>query len=327
MSNQTASKAFKSIDQDIITSGDFTISRRQITKYKTIEKAITNGFYLENEKWNTTRVGLTKIDCLSLPNCEIDVSNSNSNLPDIQLEKIGNRNVLISTRNYEDLLDLHKGKKFANPVLNGTTNSDTNLYVGNFANIAFGDLPLEGSCRDDTKAQAGFNRYIFIYPFNTLVDIDEIGNENFTESKINSVLFPNSGQIQNTSWGENSPGYVFDPYGKLYIDLCDTQNYEKGSLAERIRNNSRIDFRWLIEYWDIVKGNMLNGFAYPTRINFNQQFTSFTTNNNVLNLAPLPNSNSNKLIASGQKADGSNEDLKCISKEQYMYWRIAICNY
>ena len=222
---------------------------------------------------------------------------------------------------------MNKGKKFANPVLNGTTNSDTNLYVGNFANITFGNLPLEGACSDKTKNEAGFNRYIFIYPFNTLVDIDQIGNENFTNSKINTVLFPNKGQIQNTNWGENSPGFVFDPYAKLYINICDTKDYDQGSLAERIRNNSRIDFRWLTEYWDIVKGNMLNGFAYPTKINFNQQFTSFTTNQAVLNLAPLPNSNSSKLIASGAKADGSNEELKCISKEQYMFWRLVICSY
>ena len=131
MSNLSASKAFKSIDQDIITSGDFTRSRRQITKYKSIEKAITDGFYLKNEKWNTTRVGLTKIKCLSLPDCEINVSNCN--LPDVDLEKKGNRNVLISTRNYEDLLDLHKGKKFANPVLNGTTNAVLDVNCQNVA--------------------------------------------------------------------------------------------------------------------------------------------------------------------------------------------------
>ena len=332
MTNQSASKAFKSIDQDIITAGDFIRSRRQITKYKTIERAILTGNYKKNEKWNTTRVGITLIPCTGKPDCEISVPGT-SYKQDADSKKTAkdsdwNRNVLISTRSYDDLLDIHKGKKYANPILNGTTNSDTNLYVGIFANVTFGDLPSGGTCNSDTKNNQAYNSFALIYPFNTTVDIGEIGPENITKEKTNNILFPNNSQLQPDQWGvDNNPGYILDPYAKFYIDECDTDALGKGALANRIRNSVQIDFRWLIEYWDVVKGNMLNGFAYPTKINFNQQYTSFSTNDAVLQLAPLPNSISSRLINSGYKADGTSDELLCISQEQYNFWKTVICTY
>jgi len=326
MSNQAASKAFKSIDQDIVTAGDFIQSRRQITKYKTIERAILTGNYKKNEKWNTTRVGITPKPCVSKPDCDIKISGKSVISDD--KESNWNRNVLISTRSYDDLLDIHKGKKYANPILNGTTNSDTNLYVGIFANVTFGYEPIINACESTVKKQEGFNNLIFIYPFNTTVDIGTIGTENFTEINANRIIFPNNSQLEPGSWGkDNNPGYILDPYARLYIDKCDTDALGKGALATRIRDSVQIDFRWLLEYWDVVKGNVLNGFAYPTKINFNEQYTSFTTDDSVLQLAPLPNNISSKLINSGQKADGSSEQLLCISEAQYIFWKTVVCTY
>jgi hypothetical protein len=332
MTNQSASKAFKSIDQDITTAGDFIASRRQITKYKTIERAILTGNYKKNEKWNTTRVGITLIPCTGKPDCDISISGNTfaqkAAINSAAKDSNWNRNVLISTRSYDDLLDIHKGKKYANPVLNGTTNSDTNLYIGIFANVTFGDLPAGGTCDSDTKNNQAFNSFALIYPFNTSVDIGEIGTVNVSKKTANHILFPNNSQINPGIWGvDNNPGYILDPYAKFYINKCDTDALGKGALANRIRDSVQIDFRWLIEYWDVVKGNMLNGFAYPTKINFNQQYTSFTTDDAVLRLAPLPNSISSKLIVSGEKADGKSEGLLCISQEQYMFWKTVVCIY
>lgn len=306
-----ANKAFKSIDTDIITSSDFTRAKKQLTKYKTIEKAVAGKFYDKLNKWDkNVRIGYCSEACGDEESCDFPTTAENEN-------------ILISTFSYEDLLDITKGKKYANPILNGSTNSDTNLYIGPFANVTFGPIP-EDPCNDKSSL---YNKYIFLYPYNTETDTDcDVIDNCITDDNANKILFPNYSQMDDSEpWGTiASPGYLFDPYGKLAENDCAAIYISDESKVKKRRSATLLDFRWLIEYWQVVKGNSLNQFEFPSKINFNQQYTCFSpnkaTSTQIQALAPLPN------MVTNNEVNAKTSNNSCLSKYQYMYWKEAICN-
>ena len=259
-----ANKAFKSIDTDIISSSDFIEAKKQLVKYKTIENAVQGKYFNKLNKWNrNVKVGYCDNYCED-EDCGEGKEKSQ--------EKI-----LISAFSYEEFLDISKGKKFANPVLNGSTNSDTNLYIGPFANVTFGTIP-EDPCTDQSDNL--FNKFVFLYPYNTVDDSTcSYVDDCITEENVNKMLFPNVGQADsNLPWGSvANPGFIFDPYARLYQEDCQQVSFQEGDGKIKKRKETTIlDYRWFIEYWQVVVGNSLNGFSFPSKINFNSQYTKLS---------------------------------------------------
>ena len=309
MGSVSASKAFRSIDQNITCSADYTIYKKQKTKYNYIQsQALTGKAGLKKlSKWNNNVHISSSYNCDDITDCQ-DISNCYLNCDCSGCYDSGSTDKqLISTNSYEELLDLHKGKLYSNPVLNGSTKSDVNLYVGVFATVSFSSLPEEGPI-------------ILLYPYNSDYSIIS-PTDNF-----NKIYFPNNSQVNPNSGSNVVPGYIADPYGTLYLDKCNLQRRETARPNSRLINNAKLDFRWLIAYWQLVKGNSLNGFRYPTKISFLPQTTNLNNSTTIIDdvqsLAPLPISLLNKIYnnqCSSTSCDITDKETLSNKAECYQY--------
>ena len=112
------SRAFKTIDNQFTTSSDYTEALRRKTMYKSIMKKAQS---------------MEGAASIAEYNNDINIEWCN--------ETPTTKGKLKSTINYETLLDIAKGKRLANPVLNGNISSKFNIFTGNFA-MVHAEVPI-----------------------------------------------------------------------------------------------------------------------------------------------------------------------------------------
>lgn len=245
-----ASRAFITSNNQITSSGEHIASKRQYTKYKTIYNDTLTNSTSAQKKWNKTYV---------IKNCK-ETQNAE----------------LVYAASHADLLDITKGKRYANPLLNGSEAAQFNSYIGSFTQIQLGcikSVPLTLPIKyDDISSPA------IIIPQTPIVS---------------SISFPNLSQSDATdnAWNTNQvgsdiwPGYLLDPYGILFDNTCDVENIH--SMEKRFTHKAFIDYRWNIEYWRIASNKSLSGISYPEKVQFGLQATNLTEDT-ALKFAPLP---------------------------------------
>lgn len=255
------SRAFKSIDNQITTGGDYIEALRRKTMYMSImRKAQTSQGALSIAKYDNN---------VNVEWCE----DGNIVRPGVPIAK------LKSTLDYKTLLDISKGKRQANPVLNGSTASKFNIFTGNFA-MVHGNQP-----------------YPFIVPFKYDTSGQKTNLPYFWPTsgstkpliRANTITFPNNGQStapMDASWNESQyPGWWFDPFGILTESNCIPT--EATNLGARLVNQVEIVYRWSNAYWRSVAGQSMSGFAFPESITFSIQPTNFV-DELTIKYGPLP---------------------------------------
>lgn len=108
-------KCFNSVDQTIINASDLIHSKRQKTIYKNLSENTNSSAGPDPIKLNGSRY-----------NDKFIVKGG-----------AGNNACLASAKNYELLLDLAKGKRFINPVLDGGSVDTDELWFGNVLEIDY----------------------------------------------------------------------------------------------------------------------------------------------------------------------------------------------
>ena len=235
-----ATRTFSTSTKEITSSSDYIASKRQYTKYKTIYNDTLSNSLTSNKKWNKNYV---------IKNC-------------------GESSNLVYASSHFDLLDITKGKRYANPLLSGDNVDYFNSYTGAYRHIQV------GSCNNPT-------------PITLPISYDT--DDDVKAKEINKITFPNLSQSDATgnAWasGDNPtspwPGYLLDPYSILNDSSCEV------SLKTNIINNSYLDYRWFMNYWHNVTNKSLTGISYPEKVQFNLQ-SSDITNENSLKYAPIP---------------------------------------
>jgi hypothetical protein len=243
-----ASRTFNTSTTQINSAGDHIAAKRQYTKYKTIYNDTLTNSISAKQKWNKTYV---------IRNCK---DNKSANL--------------VYASSHADLLDISKGKRYSNPLLNGDASSQFSSYSGAYKQVRIG-------------------RCTNVVPLTLAIKYD-LGKL-VTEDEINTILFPNPSQSDATgiAWsidvvnagGPAWPGYLLDPYSILNDNTCDSATTH--SMKHLITNNAVVDYRWNIDYWRSVSKRSLNGFNYPQKVNFELQATNMK-DENYLKYAPLP---------------------------------------
>lgn len=109
-------RCFNSVNQTITNASDLIHSKRQKTIYRDLSQNTTSALGPNPIKLNGRRY--------------------NSNFI-VKGGGVGNNACLASTKNYELLLDLAKGKRFSNPVLDGNTATTDEHWVGNILHIDY----------------------------------------------------------------------------------------------------------------------------------------------------------------------------------------------
>ena len=256
------SRAFKSIDNQITTGGDYIEALRRKTMYMSI---------MRKAKTVEGANSIAKYDNdLNIQWCQ-DGNIINPGVPIAKLK---------STINYKTLLDISKGKRQANPVLNGSTASKFNIFTGNFAMVHGNQpYPLIVPFRWDSSTQN--TNVPYFYPS---------GSSGASPlPRANTIRFPNNGQSTNpmdASWNETMyPGWWFDPYGILTEANC--IQTEATNLGIKLVNQVEIIYRWSHAYWRSVAGQSMSGFAFPESITFSTQPTNFV-DDLTLKYGPLP---------------------------------------
>lgn len=240
------SRAFKTIDQQITTGGDYIESLRRKTMYMSIMRKAQDP---ESAKSIATHNN----------NVNIEWCNSGGAVKMAQSNSVAR---LKSTNSYATLLDMAKGKRQANPVLNGSTASKFNIFTGNFAMVhSKAPIPIIVPFKWDTTQNT--NQPVWMGPTNT--------------PAYNTIIFPNNGQssdAMDASWNQAQyPGWWFDPYGVLTELNC--LQTEATNLGTRLVDQVEITYRWSHAYWRSVAGQSMSGFAFPESVTFSLQRTSF----------------------------------------------------
>ena len=286
------SRAFKSIDQQITTGSDYTTAKRRSTIFKSIRDKVRTRYGAESVAYrdNTFTITWCK-DGAGIPE---DVIYSNFyRLPTAKLR---------SVRSYESYIDLCKGKRLTNPVLNGATAAKFNIFTGNFALVhPKTPFPVIIPTTFDLQTQ-------------TLRPVTLLGDHNAAATHapgdlddVNTITFPNTSQSspwQDIEWNQNNyPGWYFDPYGIVGDLNC---NATKGStLAQRLVSQVEIIYRWSPAYWRSVAGQSMSGIAFPEAVTFSQQ----ATQNDELTIKygplPLTSASNNLYLQSFFSNDGS----------------------
>ena len=165
--------------------------------------------------------------------------------------KINNCNELTSSKSYDLLLDVTKGRRIANPLLptsNGATigTSSNEAWSGNLYSINYNKKGIDNVV--DTSYNAG-NDNIIIFPMTqTAIDAD-------------------------SSWNGLYPGVMVDPSYQLFYDACSLRN--NNGNGNVWRNNlvdmslSNIDFTQNNYYKQhTLNSQKLYGMNFPEKVNF-----------------------------------------------------------
>ena len=151
-------------------------------------------------------------------------------------------------RSYELLLDITKGKLFANPMLNEANSHEGEMWAGNVLTVSYGDYPVV-----DTSYGAGnFNKVLF--PFDTCA-ID-----------------------CSYSYGDY-PGMVVDPSNVIFNHPCaaGTRNATHG-VPPWVANTATITnlTKSTNYYWKVINAQPLHGMRYPGPVQFKYQRSDMT---------------------------------------------------
>ena len=244
------SRAFKSIDNQITSGSDYTRSIRNKAIYLSIERKV--------RKSEKAAESVSKYDsdynimwCAGgngIPNSDIGFTTAK----------------LKSASSYEAYMNIARGKRIANPVLNGATASKFNIFTGNFAMVhpqTPNPLLVPTKWNPHTK---------------TICPIPIISSPPAIDaSQANTIPFPNMGQTSmalDLSWNENNyPGWFFDPYSVLSNYACIKS--QAPNLGRKLVNQVEIIYRWSPAYWRSVAGQSLSGVAFPESVTFGPQPT------------------------------------------------------
>jgi hypothetical protein len=151
-------------------------------------------------------------------------------------------------RSYELLLDVTKGKLFANPMLDEANSHEGEMWAGNIITVSYGDYPVV-----DTSYGAGnFNQVLF--PFDTCA-IDCSYNYGYY------------------------PGMVIDPSNKIFNFPCaaGTSNATHG-VPPWIPNTATLTdlTKSTNYYWKVINAQPLHGIRYPGPVQFKHQRSDMT---------------------------------------------------
>ena len=246
------SRAFKSIDNQISSGSDYTRSIRNKTLYLSIER---------KAKTKKGAESVAKYDSdYNIMWCSDGYGNPTPT--GITTAK------LKSASSYEAYMNIARGKRIANPVLNGATASKFNIFTGNFAmvhpNIPY---PLLVPTKWDINTDS-------LRPL-TIITPPPTITSTVNASQVNTIPFPNSGQTDgalDVSWNEiNYPGWFFDPYSVLSNYTCIKS--EAPNLGKKLVNQVEIIYRWSPAYWRSVAGQSLSGIDFPESVTFAAQPT------------------------------------------------------
>ena len=255
------SRAFKSIDNQINSGSDYTKSIRNKALYLSIERKV---------KTEEGANSVSKYDSdYSITWCK-----GGSGAPVLSWTTAGTAK-LKSASSYAAYMNIARGKRLANPVLNGATASKFNIFTGNFAMVhPLHPYPLlVPSHWNTTNNTLQPTQSTIINPPPAVTGVP---------TQVNTIPFPNSGQLNgpvDVSWNEiNYPGWFFDPYGVLSNYTCIKGNAP--TLGTKLVNQVEIIYRWSPAYWRSVAGQSMSGAAFPESVTFNKQPTE---NDNLTN--------------------------------------------
>ena len=276
------SRAFKTIDNQITTSSDYINAVRRKTLFTSIrDKSRKAASAASIATWdNTYRIKW----CAGGSGSAAVVDQLQPNMKTKPTSK------LVSAHSHAALLDISKGKRIANPVLNGSTASKFNIFTGNFAIIhPKNPYPLVIPTAWSTTTQS-------LRPITILQPIAG-GYPNLYTA--NTIPFPNNGQQGGTSdasWNTvNYPGWYFDPYGVLTNITCNQSNAV--TLGRRLVRQVEIGYRWSPAYWRSVAGQSMSGISYPEAVTFSTQPTQL--DDLTMAYGPQPTVTSDQLASSG----------------------------
>lgn len=288
------SRAFKSIDNQITTSSDYINAIRRKTLFTSIRDKSRHAASAQSvATWdNTYRIKW----CAGGSGDAAVVDQLQPNMPTQPTSK------LVSARSHAALLDISKGKRIANPVLNGSTASKFNIFTGNFAIIhPKNPYPLVIPTAWSKTTQS-------LRPITILQS--SAGPQYPNLYTANTIPFPNNGQTLPTdgSWNVvNYPGWYFDPYGVLTNITCNQSNAV--DLGRRLVRQVEIGYRWSPAYWRSVAGQSMSGISYPEAVTFSTQPTQL--DNLTMRYGPQPTITADQLAASGFKLNdmGANKQM------------------
>ena len=222
-----SNRCFNTLNKTIVNSSDLTSSRRQTTMYKEIAKNSTSVAGPDPVK----KSGSTYNDNFIVKGTAADPC-------------------LAAAKNYELLLDITKGKRFANPLLDGASAAKYEMWVGNVLEANYhenGVVPIRG-----LDASAGGT-------------IEDASN--------NAIIFP-SPCIDDCCWNNTAyPGYTIDPSQNLFYAVCD----DSDKLAPYIRTVCDVSFRNTNYYWKAASAQPLSGMKYPAPLKLRFQDTNTST--------------------------------------------------
>ena len=227
-------RCFDPLQNTISDSGDYTRARKQKTMYAELAKNSAtpnvgpnpvkkNGF-----KYNMN-FGIGQPQCAGTP---VDCSGG----------------CLKFARSYELLLDVTKGKLFANPMLNEANSREGEMWAGNILTVSYGDYPVV-----DTS---------------------------FGASSLNKVLFPFDTCSIDCSYNYGFyPGMVVDPSNRIFNHPCaaGTRNATHG-VPPWVANTAVVTplTRSTDYYWKVINAQPLHGMRYPGPVQFKYQISDMT---------------------------------------------------
>jgi len=151
-------------------------------------------------------------------------------------------------RSYELLLDVTKGKMFANPMLNEANSHEGEMWAGNIITVSYGNYPVV----DTSYGSGNFNQVLF--PFDTCA-ID-----------------------CSYAYGQY-PGMVVDPSNIIFNHPCaaGTRNATHG-VPPWVANTATVSrlTRSTNYYWKVINAQPLHGMRYPGPVQFKYQKSDMT---------------------------------------------------
>ena len=228
-----SNRCFNTLNKTIVNASDLTQSKRQTTIYKDLA--------------NNT-ISAAGPD---------PIKNNGSTYNDNFIVKGGNTDnaCLVAAKNYDLLLDLTKGKRFANPVLNGASAAKYEMWAGNV---------LEANYNTNSSG-------VSVIPVRGMIPLGTDGD--VQDGSDNTIMFP-SPCVNDCSWNASTyPGYTVDPNQNLFYASCDDSN----KVVPYIRTVCDISFRNTNYYWSAAAAQPLNGISYPAPLRIGFQDTDSTT--------------------------------------------------
>jgi hypothetical protein len=230
-------RCFQALNKTINNAGELTKKYRQETIYKELQ---------ENARPNSDG-GSESINPLK---------KNGSRYNDNFLAKGGSvggirKFKLAQAKNYELLLDVTKGKRFNNPLLNPSA-AKAQMLAGQFLKVKY-DL------QNAPPIQA------FIWTQITAGD----RHPDMARSTSNRIVFP-VGEPTYYDWNSGSaPGHIIDPKNKIFYAQCyhATTEQQLQTYPPWFKHTVSLTNTWTDYYWRAVNAQPLHNFQYPSTIN------------------------------------------------------------